>query len=81
MNIYKILIYILIVLLIVAYIIYITYETRDNYVNRRTIEKDGYVVITNATNKNILEYLPKIMYLLIINTRLGDVLYRHFIEM
>jgi hypothetical protein len=49
----------IILILIIGYIIYIIYETRDDYASRRTIEKDGYVVITNATNKNILKYLPE----------------------
>lgn len=52
-------IYYIILLIIILYLIYILYETKDIYSNNRTIEKDGYIVINNANNKDILKYLPK----------------------
>lgn len=46
-------------MIILLYLIYLLYETKDIHSHKRTIEDDGYIVINDATDKNILEYLPK----------------------
>ena len=50
----------IIFILLIIYILYLLYENEDNQSYLRTIEKDGFVVITNPFNKQeVLKHLPE----------------------
>jgi hypothetical protein len=56
---FKNIFFFILIIIIISYILYILYESIDHNSCNRTLRKDGYMVINDADNKNILKYLPK----------------------